>query len=111
MPPTLMNEDVRKRLRAWFRGRLPGAEEVRIEGLDRIEFGYSAEMLGMRIAWHAAGSEHHRDVVLRLRPPSPGLLEPYDLARQFTILRALEGTHVEHCGWRTPARFWGVRST
>ena len=33
-----------------------------------------------------------QDVVLRLRPKPPALLEPYDLARQFTILRALQDT-------------------
>jgi aminoglycoside phosphotransferase (APT) family kinase protein len=32
--------------------------------------------------------------VLRLRPKPPALLEPYDLTRQFTILRALENTEV-----------------
>ena len=41
------------------------------------------------------------DLVVRARPPSPGLLEPYDLQRQFTILRALEPTPVP-----SPAVFW-----
>jgi aminoglycoside phosphotransferase (APT) family kinase protein len=39
--------------------------------------------------------------VVRIRPPFPGLLEPYDLQRQFTILRALEGSAV-----RSPAVLW-----
>ena len=42
-----------------------------------------------------------RDVVLRLRPRPPALLEPYDLERQFDILRALERTPV-----RAPRALW-----
>ena len=42
-----------------------------------------------------------RDVVLRLRPRPPALLEPYDLERQFDILRALEATPV-----RAPRALW-----
>ena len=47
------------------------------------------------------GQETRRDVVLRLRPKPPALLEPYDLARQFAILRALEDT-----GVRVPRALW-----
>ena len=36
-----------------------------------------------------------------MRPPEPGLLEPYDLPRQFDVLRALEGTAV-----RAPRALW-----
>jgi aminoglycoside phosphotransferase (APT) family kinase protein len=48
----------------------------------------------LTLAWNEAGLEERRDVVLRLRPPPPGLLEPYDLHKQFRILRALEPTPV-----------------
>ena len=47
------------------------------------------------------GCAEHRDVVVRIRPPAPGLLEPYDLRRQFDILRALEATPV-----RAPRVLW-----
>ena len=39
--------------------------------------------------------------MLRLRPRPPALLEPYDLERQFDILRALETTPV-----RAPRALW-----
>ncbi|HEX5142930.1 MAG TPA: phosphotransferase family protein, partial [Mycobacterium sp.] len=58
--------------------------------LDRVEFGHSAEMLVLAVV----SAEQRRDVVLRLRPKPPALLEPYDLKRQFEILRALEPTGV-----------------
>jgi hypothetical protein len=40
-----MNESHDK-LTAWLRTQLP-ADDVRIEGLDRVEFGHSAEMMGL----------------------------------------------------------------
>jgi aminoglycoside phosphotransferase (APT) family kinase protein len=71
--------------------------DVRIEGLESVEFGHSAEMLAFTIA---TGS-NRRGVVLRLRPTPPALLEPYDLARQFHVLTALAPTAV-----RVPPAIW-----
>jgi aminoglycoside phosphotransferase (APT) family kinase protein len=84
-------------LTAWLRGRLPGAGDVRVEGLDRVNFGHSAEMMVLTVV----AGDTRRDVVLRLRPKPPALLEPYDLVRQFTILRALQDSAV-----RVPPALW-----
>lgn len=81
-------------LRDWFSVQLADADEVRVEGLDRVELGHSAETIQLTLAWSSRGDQHRRDVVLRVRPPEPGLLEPYDLKKQFEILRALEPTPV-----------------
>jgi aminoglycoside phosphotransferase (APT) family kinase protein len=90
------NTNVAERLTAWLRTQL-SADDVRVEGLDRVNFGHSAEMMVLTIVT----GETRRDVVLRLRPKPPALLEPYDLARQFTILRALRDTAV-----RVPPALW-----
>ncbi len=89
------------RLTGWLAAQLPGSDHVRIEGLDRVPMGHSAETMLLTLAWRDAGEDRRRDVVLRLRPPPPGLLEPYDLRRQFDILRALESTPV-----RAPRVYW-----
>jgi aminoglycoside phosphotransferase (APT) family kinase protein len=89
--------DVAERLTAWLRNRLPDARDVRVEGLDRVNFGHSAEMMVLTIVT----SNGSQDVVLRLRPKPPALLEPYDLVRQFTILRALQDSAV-----RVPKALW-----
>ena len=81
-----------ERLTAWLRTQLPDADDVRVEGLDRVNFGHSAEMMVLTVVARRGGQDTRRDVVLRLRPKPPALLEPYDLARQFDILRALERT-------------------
>jgi len=89
--------EVVERLTEWLRTQLPDAGALRLEGLDRVEFGHSAEMMVLTIVSDGG----HRDVVIRLRPPSPALLEPYDLAKQFSVLRALEGS-----GVRVPPALW-----
>ena len=88
---------IEQRLATWFAAQLPDAKDVRVEGLDRVEVGHSAETLIVTVV---IGGER-RDVVIRVRPEPPGLLEPYDLQRQFTILRALESTPV-----RSPRALW-----
>jgi aminoglycoside phosphotransferase (APT) family kinase protein len=95
------SEEVRARLTGWLRTQLPDADGLRVEGLDRVEFGHSAEMMVLTVVWGHGGDEIRRDVVVRLRPRPPALLEPYDLARQFTVLRALEGSAV-----RVPRALW-----
>ncbi|MDT3443192.1 MULTISPECIES: phosphotransferase family protein [unclassified Pseudofrankia] len=97
----MRTEDALERLTSWLRERIPSATDVRVENSSRVTFGHSAEMLMLALAWRTGTEHHRRDVVLRLRPPFPGLLEPYDMTRQFTILRALENTDV-----RGPAVLW-----
>ncbi|EFC86828.1 phosphotransferase family protein [Parafrankia sp. EUN1f] len=90
-----------ERLSTWLRDQLPAATDLRIENADRVMFGYSAEISVLTLAWRASGTDHRQEVVLRLSPRSPGLLEPYDMERQFTILRGLE-----HSAVRSPAVLW-----
>jgi aminoglycoside phosphotransferase (APT) family kinase protein len=96
----MRGDDAEDRLTGWLRERMPSAENLRIEGSDQVTIGHSAEMIILTLVWTDGGAERRQDVVLRLRPPAPGLLEPYDMARQFTILRALEPTAVRSPGVR-----------
>jgi aminoglycoside phosphotransferase (APT) family kinase protein len=96
-----LDAGLEQRLSGWLRTQVPGAEYVSLEGIDRVSFGHSAEMMTLRVVARQDGRDDHHDVVLRLRPRPPALLEPYDLARQFTILRALADTPV-----RVPRALW-----
>jgi aminoglycoside phosphotransferase (APT) family kinase protein len=89
------------RLADWLHTQVPDADEVRVEGLDRIEFGHSAEMMMLTVVTRRAGAEARQEAVLRLRPPPPALLEPYDLRGQFDVLLALERSTV-----RVPRALW-----
>jgi aminoglycoside phosphotransferase (APT) family kinase protein len=92
--------DIEERFASWIAKTLD-AQSVRINGLDRVEMGHSAETLTLTLAWTDETGDHHRDVVVRMRPPAPGLLEPYDLKRQFDVLQGLEETPV-----RAPRAYW-----
>src|ERR1700740_3636114 len=94
-------DEIGPRLTEWLRTKLPDADEVRVEGLDRVTFGHSAEMMALTVVARRGATEERQDVVLRLRPRPPALLEPYDLERQFDILRGLADTDV-----RAPAALW-----
>jgi aminoglycoside phosphotransferase (APT) family kinase protein len=96
-----LGADLEQRLSDWVRTQVPDADGVRLEGIDRVSFGHSAEMMTLSVVTRRAGRDHRQDVVLRLRPKPPALLEPYDLARQFAILRALADTPV-----RVPRALW-----
>ncbi len=96
-----LDANISQRLTGWLRTKLPHTDDVRVEGLDRVDFGHSAEMMALTIVSRHLGQDTRQDVVLRLRPKPPALLEPYDLARQFTILRALANTAV-----RVPRALW-----
>jgi aminoglycoside phosphotransferase (APT) family kinase protein len=89
------------RLTRWLHTKLPDADEVRVEGLDRVTFGHSAEMMVLTVVARRGDAEQRQDVVLRLRPRPPALLEPYYLDRQFDILRGLADTDV-----RAPRALW-----
>lgn len=93
--------DLEQRLTAWLRAQVPDADDVRTDGLDRVSFGHSAEMMTLNIVTRRGDRETRQDAVLRLRPKPPALLEPYDLARQFAVLRALADTAV-----RVPRALW-----
>ena len=93
--------DIQANLSTWLTSHVTDADRVAVEGLDRMTFGHSAEMLVLTVVSERGGLQARQDVVLRGRPPAPALLEPYDLTRQFTILRALEGTAV-----RVPKVLW-----
>jgi aminoglycoside phosphotransferase (APT) family kinase protein len=88
-------------LAAWFAAQLPDARDVRLDGLDRVPMGHSAETLTLTLQWSDEDGEQGRDVVVRVRPPAPGLLEPYDLRKQYDVLHALEPTPV-----RAPHALW-----
>ncbi|OBG28808.1 phosphotransferase family protein [Mycobacterium sp. 852002-51057_SCH5723018] len=96
-----LGADLGPRLTAWLRTRLSDADDVHIEGLDRVSFGHSAEMLMLSVITRRGDQATKQDVVLRQRPKPPALLEPYNLARQFRILRALADTAV-----RVPRALW-----
>jgi len=65
--------EIGPRLTEWLRSKLPDTDEVRVEGLDRVTFGHSAEMMVLTVVARRDDAEERQDVVLRLRPRPPAL--------------------------------------
>jgi len=86
---------------AWLHLQNPEADSLRLQAYESLDIGHSAEMFALRLVADVHGREEIKDIVVRLRPREPGLLEPYDLQRQFNVLRALEPTEV-----RAPKALW-----
>ena len=93
--------ETQRRLQTWLETQITDATDVRISGFEQVTFGHSAETILLTINWRDGGGNHTQDAVIRVRPPAPGLLEPYDLHRQFDVLRALVSTPV-----RAPRPLW-----
>ncbi len=91
--------DQHARLATWFAEQL-GVDHVVIDDFEGVPTGHSAETIRLSLSWND-GASRQREVVLRVRPRPPGLLEPYDLRKQFDLLRALEPTPVH-----SPAVLW-----
>jgi aminoglycoside phosphotransferase (APT) family kinase protein len=89
----------RSRLQTWFADRL-GVDAVTVEDFEEMPTGHSAETVRLTIRWDDDGP-CEQVVVLRVRPHPPGLLEPYDLRKQYRLLRVLEPTPV-----RSPKALW-----
>ncbi len=95
------SQDARDRLAAWFAEQMTDADDVQIHGFDTVAVGHSAETFLVTLVARTGIEERRQDVAVRQRPPEPGLLEPYDLQRQFDVLKGLDGTAV-----RAPRALW-----
>jgi len=94
-----MSDQTTAKLAEWFATQV-GVDRVDIEDFAGVPAGHSAETLRLTVVWDD-GAPHREEVVLRVRPQPPSLLEPYDLRKQYEIMRALEPTPV-----RAPRVLW-----
>jgi len=95
----VMSDATTVKLAEWFAAQL-GVDHVAIEDFAGVPAGHSAETLRLTLVWND-GAPQREEVVLRVRPQPPSLLEPYDLRKQYEIMRALESTPV-----RAPRVLW-----
>ena len=95
--------DWREALAAYLKARLPAADSVEVTRVGGMPAGASNQTLSLDIRVTCEGVP--ADVPLVLRPERPdGILAPYDIERQFRVLRALSRTEVP-----VPAVMWHER--
>jgi aminoglycoside phosphotransferase (APT) family kinase protein len=97
--------DWRDSLTDYLRTRLPSADEVRLGRLSGMPAGASNETIGIDIHVRCDGQETILPMVLRPER-SNGILAPYDIERQFRVMRALSRTSVPvpAVAWYEPDR-------
>jgi aminoglycoside phosphotransferase (APT) family kinase protein len=82
----------RERLAQRFAQELgPGCTAVRLIEAKRMSNGHSNDTYFARLAWQEGGADREASYVLRSRPEGVGLLEPYDVGKQYRIMQALHG--------------------
>ncbi|HMO94757.1 MAG TPA: phosphotransferase, partial [Tepidiformaceae bacterium] len=85
--------DWRERLTAYLAHRLPAAESVELANLRGMPAGASNDTVSLDL--RVTIEERAYDVPIVLRPERPdGILAPYDVSRQFRVMRALQATAV-----------------
>ncbi len=82
-----------ERLVAYIHERLPSASEVRLGELSSMPAGASNETIGLDLLVTCGGLTSTLPLVLRPQRDE-GVLAPYDVLRQFRVMRALAGTAV-----------------
>jgi len=85
--------DWRDRLSAYLAGRLASAESAEVMNVRGMPAGASNDTVSFDLRVACDGGLY--DLPLVLRPERPdGILAPYDVQRQYRVMRALKGTGV-----------------
>jgi aminoglycoside phosphotransferase (APT) family kinase protein len=83
-------EELRARLEAWMRRRLPPGNEARVPALTAPSAnGMSSETLLFDAMWREGDREHEESLVARLAPEATAVpvFPAYDFQRQFDVIR------------------------
>jgi aminoglycoside phosphotransferase (APT) family kinase protein len=80
------------RIAAYIAGKMPGASQVAVEGLERISGGASRETYRFRLRWLEGGAQQERRLILRRDPPAS--LIDTERRIEFEAYRAFGGSAV-----------------
>jgi aminoglycoside phosphotransferase (APT) family kinase protein len=86
-------DEVSTRLRRFVEAQLPGARDLRIEGLRRTSAGFSRENWVFDASWTEPDGTTVAEPLIMRRDPVGSVLDT-DRRQEFTVLRALEATSV-----------------
>ena len=88
------SKDTWERLARRFEQNWPGASEVSVSDFSRLSAGHSSDVYLFKADWSQAGRRQSQKFVLRTPPDGVGLLEPYDMGKEFRVMQALHGSKV-----------------
>ncbi|MDX9789110.1 MAG: phosphotransferase family protein [Desulfobacterales bacterium] len=81
------------KIKEFLRTKMPEAENLFITGLKQNTEGFSYETFFFNAEWSVKEEKKSRDFVVRAEPKG-GFLEPYDVALQYWVLKALGETSI-----------------
>ncbi|MGH7821644.1 MAG: phosphotransferase family protein [Candidatus Binatia bacterium] len=88
-------DDAARTLGPWLSERLPGARELRIEGMSAPpSTGFSNETLLFDARWTESGEERSQGLVARVKATRFQVFPEYDIERQYRVLEILGETKV-----------------
>lgn len=82
-----------QRLAHFLKMKVPEAEGLRVNELVRMTEGFSYETFSFRAYWREGEQHICRDFVVRMEPKA-GPVPPYDVSRQYRVLKCLEKTPI-----------------
>jgi aminoglycoside phosphotransferase (APT) family kinase protein len=87
-------------LSAYVRARMPEARRLELVNFGRMPAGASNETIRFDLVWEDATGQHVVPLILRPQRTT-GILEPYDVARQYRVMQALAASVVP-----VPRMYW-----
>jgi aminoglycoside phosphotransferase (APT) family kinase protein len=93
--------ELHDRIAKYLSERLPGATDLRLEGIERIAVGWSHETWLFDARWEEHGRPRQLGLCLRRDPGGTLLRHLSDLSVQFKVLQCLESTPIP-----TPKPYW-----
>lgn len=81
------------RFAAWL-GEQLGCGDVAVVHAKQLTFGHSNQTWDIAVRWTEQGASREGRYILRCPPDGIGLLEPYDVAKQYRVMKALGGSGV-----------------
>jgi aminoglycoside phosphotransferase (APT) family kinase protein/putative sterol carrier protein len=86
--------DKRPTLTSWLQSKMPQAQNLTLESLERSGAGLSNETFFIDLSWQEGSQSKSEKVVLRCPPSGFPVFPEYDLSKQFRIMHALSKTNV-----------------
>jgi aminoglycoside phosphotransferase (APT) family kinase protein len=72
---------------AWLAEQMPDVRGLKLDHARQLTFGHSNQTWDIGVSWAGGGDRY----ILRSPPDGIGLLEPYDVAKQYHVMKALAG--------------------
>jgi len=86
-------QDLKQRLEEYLKSKFPQRRELSVSGINKLSGGLSYDTYMFAASWQEAGECLSETLVIQIEPEY-GLVPPYDVRRQYELMRRVHGTEV-----------------